>query len=121
MAEYFANRFRLLSSHKNIWLYTGYKLIIDYSESKRQRKTVFTLLPYANTNVVNDINEYRRLCENDDKRRMIAESVDFIVDGRYIDEQRDVSLKYRGSKNQRIINVSESLKQRKVVTIGWNI
>ena len=109
---------RLLSSHKNIWLYTGYKLIIDYSESKRQRKTVFTLLPYANTNVVNDINEYRMLCENDDKRRMIAESVDFIVDGRYIDEQRDVSLKYRGSKNQRIINVSESLKQRKVATIG---
>lgn len=111
------DRFRLLSSHKNIWLYTGYKLIIDYSESKRQRKTVFTLLPYANTNVVNDINEYRMICENDDKRRMIAESVDFIVDGRYIDEQRDVSLKYRGSKNQRIINVSESLKQQKVVTI----
>ena len=111
------NKIRLLSSHKNIWLYTGYKLIIDYSESKRQRKTVFTLLPYANTNVVNDINEYRRLCRNDDKRRMIAESVDFIVDGRYIDEQRDVSLKYRGSKNQRIINVSESLKQQKVVTI----
>ena len=111
------DRFRLLSSHKNIWLYTGYKLIIDYSESKRQRKTVFTLLPYANTNVVNDINEYRRLCGNDDKRRMIAESVDFIVDGRYIDEQRDVSLKYRGSKNQRIIKVSESLKQQKVVTI----
>ena len=111
------DKIRLLSSHKNIWLYTGYKLIIDYSESKRQRKTVFTLLPYANTNVVNDINEYRRLCGNDDKRRMIAESVDFIVDGRYIDEQRDVSLKYRGSKNQRIIKVSESLKQRKVVTI----
>ena len=112
-----SDEIRLLSSHKNIWLYTGYKLIIDYSESKRQRKTVFTLLPYANTNVVNDINEYRRLCENDDKRRMIAESVDFIVDGRYIDEQRDVSLKYRGSKNQRIIKVSESLKQQKVVTI----
>ena len=112
------DKIRLSSSHKNIWLYTGYKLIIDYSESKRQRKTVFTLLPYANTNVVNDINEYRRLCGNDDKRRMIAESVDFIVDGRYIDEQRDVSLKYRGSKNQRIINVSESLKQQKVVTIG---
>ena len=113
-----ADEIRLSLPNKSIWLYSGYELIIDYSESKRQRKTVFTLLPYANTNVVNDINEYRRLCENDDKRRMIAESVDFIVDGRYIDEQRDVSLKYRGSKNQRIINVSESLKQRKVVTIG---
>ena len=106
---------RILSSHKNIWLYTGYKLIIDYSESKRQRKTVFTLLPYANTNVVNDINEYRRLCENDDKRRMIAESVDFIVDGRYIDEQRDITLKWRGSSNQRVIDVKQSLAQNKIV------
>ena len=112
-----ADEIRLLSSHKNIWLYTGYKLIIDYSESKRQRKTVFTLLPYANTNVVNDINEYRRLCENDDKRRMIAESVDFIVDGRYIDSQRDISLKWRGSSNQRVISVQESLKQGKVITL----
>ena len=110
--------FRLLSSHKNIWLYTGYKLIIDYSESKRQRKTVFTLLPYANTNVVDDINEYRRLCGNDDKRRMIAESVDFIVDGRYIDEQRDVSLKYRGSKNQRVILIKESLRKGEIITMG---
>ena len=113
-----ADKIRLLSSHKNIWLYTGYKLIIDYSESKRQRKTVFTLLPYANTNVVNDINEYRRLCENDDKRRMIAESVDFIVDGRYIDEQRDVSLKYRGSKNQRVILIKESLRKGEIITMG---
>ena len=112
-----SDKIRLLSSHKNIWLYTGYKLIIDYSESKRQRKTVFTLLPYANTNVVNDINEYRRLCENDDKRRMIAESVDFIVDGRYIDSQRDISLKWRGSTNQRVISVQESLKQGKVITL----
>ena len=113
-----SDEIRLLSSHKNIWLYTGYKLIIDYSESKRQRKTVFTLLPYANTNVVNDINEYRRLCENDDKRRMIAESVDFIVDGRYIDEQRDVSLKYRGSKNQRVILIKESLRKGEIITMG---
>ena len=109
------DKIRLLSSHKNIWLYTGYKLIIDYSESKRQRKTVFTLLPYANTNVVNDINEYRRLCGNDDKRRMIAESVDFIVDGRYIDEQRDLTLKWRGSKNQNCIDVKQSLAQNKIV------
>ena len=48
---------------------------------------------------------------------MIAESVDFIVDGRYIDSQRDISLKWRGSSNQRVISVQESLKQGKVITL----
>ena len=49
---------------------------------------------------------------------MIAESVDFIVDGRYIDEQRDVSLKYRGSKNQRVILIKESLRKGEIITMG---
>lgn len=30
---------------------------------------------------------------------------DVIIDGRYIEEQRDISLKLRGSKNQRIITI----------------
>jgi len=34
---------------------------------------------------------------------------DVIVDGRYIEEERDLSLHFRGSRNQRIINVAESL------------
>ena len=42
---------------------------------------------------------------------------DVIVDGRYIEEQRDITLRFRGSKNQRLIDVKETLKQNKVVTI----
>ena len=40
---------------------------------------------------------------------------DVLVDGRYIDEERDVSLRFKGSKSQRIIDVQESLKQGKVI------
>ena len=46
---------------------------------------------------------------------MILEYVDVLVDGRYIEEQRDITLKWRGSKNQRVINVQASLIQDKVV------
>ena len=49
------------------------------------------------------------------KRREIIKSCDVVVDGRYIDEQRDVTLKWRGSKNQRVISIPETLKQGKVV------
>lgn len=45
----------------------------------------------------------------------IISKVDVIVDGQFILAQKDMSLKFRGSKNQRIINVKESLKQNKVV------
>lgn len=41
--------------------------------------------------------------------------IDILVDGEYIEEQRDLTLKWRGSKNQRVIAVQESLEQGKVV------
>jgi anaerobic ribonucleoside-triphosphate reductase activating protein len=37
----------------------------------------------------------------------ILEYIDVLVDGEYIEEQRDVSLAFRGSKNQRIIRIKE--------------
>lgn len=54
-----------------------------------------------------------------DKEKIIIndhiQSVDILVDGRYIDSQRDISLKWRGSSNQRCIDIKESLKQDKVI------
>ena len=47
----------------------------------------------------------------------ILEYIDVLVDGPYIEEQRDITLKFRGSKNQRLINVKETLKQGKIITI----
>ena len=49
--------------------------------------------------------------------KYVLEYVDVLVDGPYIEEQRDVSLHWRGSKNQRIINVPKTLKQGKIITI----
>lgn len=50
-----------------------------------------------------------------EKRRKIISNVDVLVDGEYIDEQKDLTLKFRGSKNQHVIDVQESLKQGKVI------
>jgi anaerobic ribonucleoside-triphosphate reductase activating protein len=47
----------------------------------------------------------------------ILEYVDVLVDGAYIEEQRDISLKWVGSKNQRVINLKETLKQGKIITL----
>lgn len=38
-----------------------------------------------------------------------------LVDGQYIDSQRDISLPYRGSKNQRLIDIQKSLQKGEIV------
>ena len=49
-----------------------------------------------------------------DKLKELENLVDVVVDGEFILDQRDITLKYRGSPNQRIINVKESLKNNKI-------
>ncbi len=43
--------------------------------------------------------------------------VDVLVDGQYKDELRNPTLKWKGSSNQRVIDVQESLKENKVIEI----
>ena len=43
-------------------------------------------------------------------RKALAELCDVIVDGRYIEAERDLTLRFRGSRNQRIIDVKKSLQ-----------
>ena len=43
--------------------------------------------------------------------------IDVLVDGPYIEEQRDITLAFRGSRNQRLIDVQETLKQGKIITL----
>lgn len=45
----------------------------------------------------------------------IISNVDVLVDGRYVDELRDITLPLRGSSNQRIIDVQQSLKADNIV------
>lgn len=52
---------------------------------------------------------------NNPLRKQIIEMCDVVVDGRYIDELRDLTLKFAGSKNQRVINAQKSLQNQQVV------
>ena len=51
----------------------------------------------------------------DDILKEILKRTDVLVDGAYVDELRDISLAFRGSSNQRIIDVPKSLEQNKVI------
>lgn len=50
-------------------------------------------------------------------RKEIMGKIDYLVEGRFIEELRDVTLKFRGSSNQRIIDVKKTIEKGEVVTI----
>lgn len=54
-------------------------------------------------------------CMSDYNKKDIIEHCDVIVDGEYVNSQRDITLKWKGSSNQRVIDVRESLKTGQVV------
>ena len=45
----------------------------------------------------------------------IFKYLDVLVDGQFVDEKRNPNLKWRGSSNQRVIDVQKSLKKNKVI------
>ena len=59
---------------------------------------------------------YEQLKE-DELSLQLLKSCDVLVDGPFIYELRDITLPFRGSSNQRIIDIQKSLKQNK--TILW--
>lgn len=91
---------RIFFPEKTIWLYTGFKI-----------EDIVTRT------------QYEEICEmpNDpsniwSKRwDIISNYVDVLVDGEYIDKQKDLSLKWRGSKNQRVIDINQTCTQNKII------
>lgn len=70
----------------DVWVYTGY--------------TFEELTDKKNPSYFNNLNLLR--------------NIDVLVDGRFIEAKRDISLKFRGSSNQRIIDVKKTLEFKKI-------
>ena len=78
---------------KSIWVYSGYTFeeLMGEKVSKTPCRTAFT--------------------------KGILERIDVLVDGEFVREQKDITLPFRDSRNQRVLDVSKSLETQKPV---WN-
>lgn len=77
---------------KDIWLYTGYDLSIR------------------------DFNTEVDVCwDNGLLRNYILAMCDVVVDGAYVEELKDITLKWRGSSNQRVIDVKKTLENNAII------
>lgn len=96
---------RISFPEKTVWLYTGYtwNSIMNYELTS----------DFTEEDVLFDYHmkkDFEMI-----KRKNIIKLVNVLVDGEYIDEQKDLTLKWRGSKNQHVINVKESIKNNKII------
>lgn len=53
--------------------------------------------------------------ENRESTKEMLNNIDYIVDGKFVEELKDPKLRFRGSSNQRIIDVKKSLEQKEIV------
>lgn len=51
----------------------------------------------------------------DEETKKCLEQIDVLVDGRFKEEEKDPTLKFKGSANQRIIDMSNTIKENKIV------
>lgn len=79
---------------KDIWLYTGYELTIKDFD----------------TNVESE-------WDNKFLKNYILSMCNVVIDGPYIESQRDITLPFKGSTNQRLIDVKKTLKQNKIILL----
>ena len=104
------DRFRLSLPNKSIWLYSGYELSL--------KKEYIPVDDFWNDE---DEEYYRFITDpkdnniSDFKRSVIISKCDVVIDGRYIDSQRNPSKKFAGSDNQRVIDIRKSLEQNQIV------
>ena len=73
---------------KDVWCYTGYLFDKELLSDSRAR------------------------CEYTDE---MLSYIDVLVDGRFVEEKKDITLQFRGSSNQRVIDVKKSLSQNGVI------
>lgn len=92
-----ADEICLSSPQKSIWLYTG------YTWEEIRKSNMKDGLRYGEWT----------------KRAKIITECDVLVDGQYIEPQRDISLPYRGSSNQHLIDIQQSLQKGEIVL--WQI
>ena len=97
-----ANRFRLSFPNKSIWIYSGFawESIMNYESCATDD------FDYIEESYIDGLYE---------KRKEIISKCTVMVDGKYIDSQRNPSKKWAGSDNQRVIDIQQSLQQNKVI------
>lgn len=82
---------------KSVWVYTG-----------RSIEGLRNLVKFSKSKYADQVSELLR-------------TIDVLVDGEFMIDKKDIMLSYRGSYNQRIIDMKESIRQGKLVELVYDV
>lgn len=85
---------------KDIWCYTGY----DFE------KDLLRWMAEESTEACSGNREQKEVTQ-------LLSFIDILVDGEFVEERKNLRLAFRGSENQRLIDVKESLRQGRIVIL----
>ena len=105
--------------------YTGVSILGGEPLDSKNRKDVFHVIDEIYEKVGKSIwlwtsYTFEEILKNDIIPIETLKKIDVIVDGRFDINKKDLRLLYRGSSNQRVIDVNESLKTNTIVKIKIN-
>jgi len=63
------------------------------------------------------LEQLTKMGEDDKALAALLEQIDYLIDGRYEEARRDLTLSFRGSSNQRIIDMDETRRTGNIVTV----
>lgn len=95
---YLCNHVKQLWPQKKIWLWSGYLW-----------EDIYSLAFDMSCSSIGTQQDWS--WQNKKNLRNILFSLDILVDGPFVQEQKDITLKWKGSANQRVIDVQKSLRQ----------
>lgn len=90
------NEIKIKFPNKKIWMYTG------FTWSQIFKPAVLDVVDVDRDNIIK-------------ARKNVASMCDVLVDGKYVDELNNISLKWCGSSNQNVIDVQKTLATDKIV------
>lgn len=84
-------------------------LLKEYREVFGNTKTIWLWTGYLFEEIIND-----------ERMSKVLPFVDVIIDGQFIEELKDITLKYKGSTNQRVIDIPKTMETGSIVLYDEN-
>jgi anaerobic ribonucleoside-triphosphate reductase activating protein len=85
-----------------------YKLILDIRNKFSDEKKIWLYTGYTFEEL---------MMKKESIYKEIFHNIDIMVDGRFVEELRDLTLNYRGSSNQRVIDCRKTILMNELITI----
>ena len=90
---------------------TGLHFLVERIRKELPKKTIWIYSGYTYEELTDPGNSR---CHGDDTDHILA-LADVLVDGRFVEAKKDITLRFRGSANQRVIDLQETRKSGRII------